>query len=95
MEWVDVLKALASLLIVAALIGATAFLARRSGMFGQFSGMKRAGRMLSVEEVALLDTRHRAVLLRCGAKRHLVLLGPAAPLVVDTMSDLPNETEPV
>lgn len=79
-----------ALLFVLGLIGLLAFLLRRFGLGAvrvspAFRGKGRgAARRLAVVEVAIVDARHRLVLIRRDDTEHLVLLGPASDLLIES-----------
>lgn len=83
MEYETYFRFLLALLLVLALIGALAWLARRFGFGGQLAGSGGKSARLSVVEVKILDSRRKLVLLRCDAREHLVLLGPNQDLLVE------------
>jgi len=76
----DVIRAGATLVFVLALIGLVAWMMRR---FGPSMRMGRPGRLGVVESIAL-DNRRRLVLIRRDKVEHLVLLGGAGDLVIET-----------
>ena len=73
-----------ALIFVLALIGVLAVAARRFGL--GFPTPARTGKKgrLSVVEVLSVDAKRRLVLLRRDAKEHLVLLGVAGDVVIET-----------
>ncbi|MFN0044681.1 MAG: FliO/MopB family protein [Alphaproteobacteria bacterium] len=78
------LRFVASLAFVLALIAVAGWAVRRYG-FGAYStrGGKVARRIAIVEQITL-DTKRRLVLLRRDDVEHLVLLGTAGDLVIET-----------
>lgn len=87
---------LLALLFVLGLIGLLAYLLRRLG-FGAvrispaFRGKGRgAAPRLAVVEVAVVDARHRLVLLRRDETEHLVLLGATSDLLIESGITPPN-----
>lgn len=84
------LRFLLALVFVLGLIVLAARLARRFGYGGFSLAHRSAPRRLQVLEQAALDPRHRLVLLRRDDVAHLVLLGPGAPLALET--GIPLET---
>jgi flagellar protein FliO/FliZ len=73
---------LVSLVFVIGLIGLFAWLLRRFGPPGAMRTQKQ--RRLSIVEILPLDARRRLVLLRRDEAEHLILLGPAQDLVIET-----------
>lgn len=73
-----------ALIFVLALIGVLAVAARRFGL--GFPTPARTGKKgrLSVVEVLSLDAKRRLVLFRRDAKEHLVLLGAAGDVVIES-----------
>lgn len=80
--WVRALFALA--LVLALLGGFAVFMRWLSPRLGFASAGFQTGTKarLSVTAQALLDTRHRAVILKCDGVEHLVILGGANPVIV-------------
>ena len=77
------LRFLIALVFVVAMIGALAWIVRRFGWANRFvapAGKKR----LSVLEVLPIDGKRRLVLLRRDAVEHLVLLGIAGDLLIES-----------
>lgn len=72
-----------ALLFVLALIMATAWLLRRMGFGHAMPGPARQ-RRLSVAEVMPLDAKRRLVLVRRDDVEHLILLGAAGDVVVES-----------
>lgn len=86
-------KFLLALVLVLALIGVLAMIARRIGLA---PGMKptRGRRRLAVVEVLALDAKRRLVLVRRDAVEHLLLLGATEDAVVETgIPALPESAE--
>jgi len=86
----DVIRAGATLVFVLALVGLVAWLMRR---FGPAMRMGRAGR-LGVIETIVLDNRRRLVLIRRDKVEHLVLLGSAGDLIIETGIDTAPSRDP-
>lgn len=82
MDWDIYLRAVTALVAVLALIGVSAWLARRSGMAGAFRSGRRK-RRLGIVEVLPIDNRRRLVLVRRDGAEHLLLIGGGADLVVE------------
>ena len=92
MNYDSYLRYLVSLVFVIGLIGVFAWALRRFGPAGR---LKLAGqRRLAVIEILALDARRRLVLLRRDDQEHLILLGPARDLVIETGIVPPRETRP-
>ena len=77
------LRFLIALVFVVAMIGALAWIVRRFGWANRF--VAPAGkRRLSVLEVLPIDGKRRLVLLRRDGVEHLVLLGIAGDLLIES-----------
>jgi flagellar protein FliO/FliZ len=89
METSVYLQFLAALAFVIALIYAIAAVVRR---FGMVPGLPRRGlaRRLAVVEVQPLDAKRRLVLIRRDDMEHLVLLGVAGDLVIESRIAAPT-----
>ena len=83
-DFTNFLHAILALVFVLCLIWLCAYVARRFAPATLLSGK---GRRLQVIEAMTLDTRHRAVLLRCDTREHLLVVGDGKVCVVDR--DLP------
>jgi flagellar protein FliO/FliZ len=79
----EMLRAVAALLFVLALIALLAWGLRRISERKWLSGLRAGGR-LALKETLYLDSRHKLVVVGCDATEHLILLGPAAPVVIDS-----------
>jgi flagellar protein FliO/FliZ len=91
MDLENYLRFAAALVFVLALIGLATWLARWFG-FGTRAPQVRGGqRRLGVVEVATIDARHRAVLLRRDDREHLVLIGPSADLLIESGIEPPSD----
>ena len=75
------LQTVIALVFVLCLIGLCALAARRFAPMLAKTMQTRGGR-LQLLEVMALDPRHRAVLLRCDAEEHLLVLGEGGVTVV-------------
>ena len=76
------MQAIVALVFVLCLIGLCAVAARRYiPLFAQ-GAMPRTVRRLKIEEILPLDPRHRAVLLRCDGRAHLLVVGDGGVTVV-------------
>ncbi|HRO02818.1 MAG TPA: flagellar biosynthetic protein FliO [Terricaulis sp.] len=83
MDWIDWARALFALIATLALIVGAAYVARRVGMM---QGGAQGPRRLKVSESLMLDPRRRLVIVRCDAREHVLLLGPAGDVVVSEMA---------
>lgn len=92
MDFSNYLRFAAALLFVLALIGLATWLARRYGLGSRTAPAKRGERRLSIVEVATLDPKHRAVLLRRDDTEHLILLGGARGVVIESGIRPPADT---
>ena len=81
MDGLQIVRFVLALSFVLGLIAFLAWFARRSGWLSSLQppgGVRRLG----VVETAIIDPRHKLVLVRCDGTEHLLLLGQAGPLVV-------------
>ena len=83
MDYETYLRGVVALVAVLALIGLAAWGARRLGLAGGRTGPRR-DRRLSVSEVLPVDNRRRLVLVKRDAVEHLLLLGGADEIVVES-----------
>jgi flagellar protein FliO/FliZ len=72
-----------ALIVVVALIFATAWVAKRLGLGGRLA-TPRGKRRLSIQEVLPLDGKRRLVLLKRDDVEHLLLLGLHDDVVIET-----------
>ena len=94
MDLENYFRFLAALILVIALIGAAAWVARRLGLAGRLpSAGGRAARRLGVIEYMALDPKTRLVLVRRDQTEHLLMLGAAGPIVVERGIDAPMQPE--
>lgn len=85
MEFAGYLRFVLALAFVLALIGLLAAVARRFGFGFPVTALKNVGqRRLKVVEVTPVDARRRLVLVRRDDIEHLILLGQAGELVIET-----------
>ncbi len=77
---INLIQAVGALIFVLALIALVAWLMRR---YGPAMRLGRPGRLGVVESIAL-DNRHRLLLVRRDNVEHLLLLGTAGDLVVES-----------
>lgn len=90
MDFLDVLKFVATLGLVLSLIGGCAFVASRFNLLSNFA--RRTGTpRLSVLESLTLDAKHRLMIVANGDREHTLLLGPAGDLVVESRQVMPSD----
>lgn len=90
---VSYLKFLFALIFVLGLIGGFALIAKKIGM-GNRGPMRRAkNNRLSIIESMPLDAKRRVVLLRRDDREHMVLLGGATDLVLESNIAIDPERE--
>jgi flagellar protein FliO/FliZ len=94
MDASNYVRFVAALLFVLALIGFATWLAKRFGMGGRVNAVKRGERRLQIVEAMTVDAKHRAVLIRRDNTEHLVLLGPASDVVIETAIEPPPARTP-
>lgn len=76
-----VLKFVAALAFVLALMGGLALVLKKTGL-AQTSLAGRAGKRLKLVEVLPLDARRKAVILECDDEQHLIIMGPTGETLV-------------
>lgn len=81
MGLVGIVKFVAALVFVLALMGGLSFALKRMGYGNPALAVGRQ-RRLKLAEVLPIDTRHKAVILECDGEQHLVILGTAGDTVV-------------
>ena len=84
MDASNYVRFIAALLFVLGLVAFASWFAKRSGIGGRVNAAKRADRGLQLIEAMTVDAKHRAILIRRDDTEHLVLLGPATDLVIET-----------
>jgi flagellar protein FliO/FliZ len=83
MDITTYLKAFLGLAIVVGLIMGLAWLLKRMGFGDALRGPLGRRRRLATVEAVMLDSRHKAVLLRRDDVEHLVLVGPNTSQVIE------------
>lgn len=78
------LRFILALAAVLALIAGAAWLVRRFGLFGVNPGRRPDQRRLAINAVQPLDARRRLVLVRRDGIEHLLLVGGANDLLIET-----------
>lgn len=92
MEFVDILRYVAALLMVLALIGFAGLAVRRFGMPGVVR--PNALRRLAVVETLMIGPRQRLYLISRDGVEHLVMAGPDGQTVIETGIAPPPRAEP-
>ena len=82
-DWAFYAQPIAALVVVLALIGLVVWLIRRFGWSGRGGAAGGRQRRLRIVEVMSLDAKHRLVLVRRDEIEHLILIGGAAPVVIE------------
>ncbi len=91
MEFESYLRFGLALVLVVGLIGLAAWVARRFGLAGPAMLRGRARRLAVIESTGI-DAKRRLVLVRRDGIEHLLLLGPAGDVVVE--SDIAAQEKP-
>ncbi len=91
MEYESLLRFGLALVLVIGLIGLAAWAARRFGLAGPAMLRGRARRLAVIESTGI-DAKRRLVLVRRDGTEHLLLLGPAGDVVIE--SDIPAKDKP-
>ncbi|MGY8999612.1 MAG: flagellar biosynthetic protein FliO [Rhodospirillales bacterium] len=90
---ISYIKFLSALLFVLGLIGGLALLAKKFGM-GNLGPTRRVnGNRLSIIESMQLDAKRRVVLVRRDDKDHMLLLGGATELIIESNISVNAEQE--
>lgn len=85
----DYMRLVGTLTLVVGLIFGLGLVLRRYGEWAGMTVRQRGPRRLALQEVLVLDTRRRLVLIRQDGVEHLLLLAPTGDLVVQRGSPLP------
>lgn len=83
MESPEILRFLMALVFVVSLMGGLWVILKKLGMNGGFTLQQGKKRRLKIVEILPIDVKHKAVLLRCDDKDHLVILGPNGETVIE------------
>lgn len=83
MDAVSYIKAVLGLALVLGLIVGLAWALKRLGFGNAIKGPLGRRRRLGTVEAVMLDSRHKAVLIRRDDVEHLVLLGPNTSQVIE------------
>ncbi|MCH7861927.1 MAG: FliO/MopB family protein [Proteobacteria bacterium] len=84
MSGASVLNAVLMLVFVVGLIALLAWAVRRLNLIPGIAAPRRGGRRLQVVEVTPIDIRRKLVLVRRDDREHLLLLGQASELVIES-----------
>jgi flagellar protein FliO/FliZ len=92
-DWSLLARLLVAMALVLALIAAATWIGRRylASGFGHLVGRRR----LAIVEYALLDGKSRLVLVRRDNKEHLLVLGPAGAVVVESGIPAADPAQPM
>lgn len=91
METNEVLRFISALIFVVSLMGGLWLILKRMGINGGFTLQQGKKRRLKIVEMLPLSGSHKAVLLRCDDKDHLVILGPNGETVVEKSIQVQEE----
>lgn len=83
-EWMMLARVLFAFLLVVSLIYLSSFLVKKCGLDKRLTGVKGKEPTLEVVESLYLDPRRRLVLVRAGAKKHLLLLSASGDMLVSS-----------
>ena len=84
MEVSDYLRFVFALIFVLALIGLVSWAVRRFNVGERLLSPRRQGRRLRIMETATVDSKRRLVLVRSDDREHLLLIGGASDVVVES-----------
>lgn len=91
METNEVLRFLSALIFVVTLMGGLWLILKKMGINGGFTLQQGKKRRLQIVEMLPIDVKHKAVLLRCDDKDHLVILGPNGETVIEKSIQVQEE----
>lgn len=83
METTEILRFLSALVFVVSLMGGLWLILKKIGINGGFTLQQGKKRRMRIVEILPLSVKHKAVLLRCDDKDHLVILGPNGETVIE------------
>lgn len=89
---IQILKLLAALIFVVALMGGLSILLRKLGLAENYTASKSEKRLKIVETLAV-DARRRIAIIQCDKDQHLVIIGPQGETVIKTDLAIPEETK--
>ena len=92
METNEILRFLSALVFVVSLMGGLWLILKKLGINGGFTLQQGKKRRLRIVEILPLDVKHKAVLLRCDDKDHLVILGPNGETVIEKSMLIQEDT---
>jgi len=91
MESPDIIRFIVALIFVVSLMALLWIILKKLGLSGGVSAIHGKKRRLKIVEILPIDLRHKAVLLRCDDKDHLVILGPNGETVVEQSMPIKDE----
>lgn len=83
MESVDLARFIFSFLGVIALILISSWIVKRLDVQKRLAGLRKDAH-LAVVETSHIDNRHKLVVIRRDERHHLLLIGQAAPLLIES-----------
>jgi len=89
MDWMHYLQFFVALVIVLALMGLLTLALKRLNLAQ--SGLHGRGNRLKIVEQRMIDSRHKAAIIRCDDTDHLVILGQNGNTVIKTDIEPPKE----
>ncbi len=89
MEYIDLARYAAALLVVLALLGLAALGARRYGVPGIVKA--NAVRRLSIVKSLMIGPRQKLLLIRRDDREHLLYIGPQGATLVENAAVVPHE----
>ena len=95
METNEVLRFISALVFVVSLMGGLWLILKKLGINGGFTLQQGKKRRLKIVEMLPLTSSHKAVLLRCDDKDHLVILGPNGETVVEKSMQVQEDNKDV
>lgn len=83
MDFTDYIKFVAALVFVLSLMGGLAFVLKRLGL-DRTGGMTGKKRRLKIIEVMNIDAKHKAAIIQCDDKQHLMLLNANGDTIIES-----------
>ncbi len=83
MDITDYLKFFAALIFVLAMMGGLAFILKKLGL-DRGGSLTNGKRRLKIIEVMNIDAKHKAALIQCDDKQHLMLLNAQGDTIIES-----------
>ena len=83
MDFTDYIKFVAALILVLAMMGGLALILKKLGL-DRAGGITSGKRRLKIIEIMNIDTKHKAALIQCDDKQHLMLLNANGDTIIES-----------